>query len=109
MGTPLSIERTKALAYHYGAKYFRGVPSVEDPAGRNMSHMVWMLNRIIDEDIPLDKASRWIGFIQGMLVGHRVVTLDEVKSDVRDASNGLFDAYVTQPSLSSEAVSLLSE
>lgn len=31
----------------------------------------------INSDFPVDKLNRWVGFIQGVLVTHRLTTLDD--------------------------------
>lgn len=88
MAKPLTLSQTRTMASAYQATYFKDTFPVEDPEGRSQQHMAWMLNRIVNDardDMPIDKASRWIGFVQAWLLLFNQVTLDNLKQNVRDA------------------------
>lgn len=53
--------------------------SCRDEKGRKASHAIWMLEGIRDGYIQHEKGHRWLGYAQGLLVAHEVLTLDEVK------------------------------
>jgi hypothetical protein len=46
------------------------------------AHLLWMCNKIElhAEDWPATKLHRWIGFIQGAMVAHRMLDLDRAKA-----------------------------
>ena len=49
-------------------------------------HLAWMCQTAIHDLIPngrIEKAMRWLGFIQGVLVAKNYYTLEEVKSHSR--------------------------
>ena len=45
-------------------------------------HLVWMCNKIEEhsETGPATKLHRWIGFVQGAMLAHRILDLDELKA-----------------------------
>lgn len=53
---------------------------VEDEALKN--HLAWMCDRIIKlaEDGELEKAGRWLGFVQGCLFMYGEYTIDEMRT-----------------------------
>jgi hypothetical protein len=58
----------------------------EEEVGRLMqTHVVWMCEQLpvlVDED-RLDKANRWLGFVQGFLWPNGFYTIDEMKDHNR--------------------------
>lgn len=52
------------------------------PPGRKTdhSHLMWMLEQIEEEKVTGEKAHRWIGYIQGVLVACEVTTVEEMKA-----------------------------
>ncbi len=42
-------------------------------------HLVWMCYEIINGHVKSDKAHRWIGYIQGVLVMRNLTTLEKMK------------------------------
>lgn len=50
----------------------------EEFEGRE-EHLVWMLDGIIQGYIQHEKAHRWIGFVQGVLVGRNLATVEHLK------------------------------
>ena len=58
----------------------------EDAGPETLMHLAWMCQTAIRELIPQDrieKAMRWLGFIQGVLVARHFFKLDEVKNHSR--------------------------
>lgn len=54
--------------------------SERSAAGATPEHAVWMLNQIVDGEVEHDKAHRWIGYAQGVLVSEKVVSLEQCKA-----------------------------
>ena len=50
-----------------------------DASGKSIAHAVWMLAGISLGYIQDEKAHRWLGYAQGLLVVHGVLGLPEVK------------------------------
>lgn len=51
----------------------------KDPEGRGIKHVKFMLNEIASERVKHEKAHRWLGYAQGMLVSSESFTLDQCK------------------------------
>ena len=45
----------------------------------NKQHLLLMICKIEDEEVSGEKAHRWIGYIQGVIVSHFGATLEEIK------------------------------
>ena len=54
-------------------------PSERDPEGITLNHAVWMLSGICLGYVQCEKAHRWLGYAQGLLVVHQQLTLEQVK------------------------------
>lgn len=56
-------------------------------------HLIWMCEEMIkklsSEKYPIDKAARWLGFVQGCLTERNIITVDEE----RDFSRPLFTPH----------------
>ena len=52
------------------------------PKALQQEHLVWMCNKIEEhlETGPGTKSHRWIGFVQGAMLAHRILDLDELKA-----------------------------
>ena len=50
-----------------------------DPDGKTVEHAYWMLLGIAGGYIQGEKAHRWLGYAQGILVSEGVVELEEMK------------------------------
>ena len=58
----------------------------DDPT--NFAHLMWMCDEAEMTQIPVgevDKAMRWLGFIQGVLCAKGVFTLDELRAHSRSS------------------------
>jgi hypothetical protein len=58
--------------------------SVSSPESQ-LNHTVWMCEQLsalvgLGE---LEKAGRWLGFVQGILWGHNILTIDQMRDDNR--------------------------
>jgi hypothetical protein len=50
------------------------------------NHLCWMCREVVDKFLPAGrviKASRWLGFVQGVLCERGVFTIDELKNHSR--------------------------
>jgi len=50
---------------------------------RSTAHILSMINRIIMEDMDVDKIDRWTGYIQGVMCCRGFATVDEFRELVR--------------------------
>ena len=52
------------------------------PKALQQEHLVWMCNKIEEhsETGPAARLHRWIGFVQGAMLAHRMLDLDELKA-----------------------------
>ena len=53
--------------------------SSRDLEGRTVEHAVWMLSGIVLGYVQREKAHRWLGYAQGVLVSNSMLTLEQVK------------------------------
>lgn len=84
----MSPERITQLMHHYtktiGLDPFR---DTRDGHGKDrhsaLKHVVWMCGEVIEfvKTQRMEKANRWIGFIQGTLWCHGVLTIDQMRRD----------------------------
>jgi len=73
------LERYDALLYVSAS------PVRESDGGTRFQHLRWMcqeIPKIIAED-KMDKANRWLGFLQGGLWATNLKTIDEMRDDNR--------------------------
>ena len=61
------------------------VRAERDAAGASAEHAVWMLQGIISGYVQHDKAHRWLGYAQGLLVSHGNLTLETAKRINKDS------------------------
>lgn len=61
------------------------VQAVRDPHAKATAHAAWMLEEIADEQVVGDKAHRWLGYAQALLVVRSIITLEEAKAINDDA------------------------
>jgi len=56
-------------------------PNVNIPIRHKQStaHLLSMVNRILQEDMPIDKIDRWTGYIQGVMCCRGFATVDEFR------------------------------
>lgn len=55
------------------------VIACRDEDGRTLSHAKWMLEGITSGYIQYEKAHRWLGYAQAILVGRKVASLSDMK------------------------------
>lgn len=51
-------------------RYFRPhtINVCKAPSRSSIEHLRWMVEQMADKNMPLDKANRWLGYIQGVAV-----------------------------------------
>lgn len=64
------------------------LPGVRDPKGRSLAHAAWMLDALAAREVEGNKAQRWLGYAQGLLVHGGQLSLDDAKEANRLASLG---------------------
>ena len=57
-----------------------------DPEGKTYAHAMFMAFEIMEGRVAGDKAHRWLGYAQGILVGQEVMSLDDAKRLNKEAS-----------------------
>lgn len=57
----------------------------KDEHCRTKNHAKWMLISIIHSNMPPDKINRWLGYAQGLLVCHKLITMSQCASINRRA------------------------
>lgn len=81
--------RRAALLYRHllmskGYRPRRADPTAGAPAMRSdlFSHVLWMLNQLLEflDAGKVEKASRWLGFIQGAFWQHGIFTVDQMRT-----------------------------
>lgn len=67
------------------ASYAHDRPIRNDERVRSLDHCMGMLNQIDDfvNEGRLEKAFRWLGFVQGVLWSNGMFSLDDLKNDNR--------------------------
>jgi hypothetical protein len=62
------------------------------PAGTETSHLIWLCRKGAEaEELPVDKLSRWLGFVQGVMSSRGLISMETE----RDLSRPLFHAAYT--------------
>lgn len=51
----------------------------KDPEGKSLDHILFMLYEIATEEVQHEKAHRWLGYAQGLLVCYEKLTLEQCK------------------------------
>ena len=57
-------------------------PDLDLPTALQPKHLLWLCDKIDEhaEDGPATRLHRWIGFIQGAMMAHRMLGLDEARA-----------------------------
>jgi hypothetical protein len=73
-------------------KIINSMNRLSDDAYEDIKHVNLMLTAIIvnGDEWPMDKSSRWLGFIQAKLVQHNIITLDEERKDTREIFHNIY-------------------
>jgi len=58
-----------------------------DHSRLSLINLIWLCEKAIEEDLPVDKMNRWLGFVQGCLAMRGIIDVDEE----RDYSRQLFN------------------
>jgi hypothetical protein len=64
---------------------FKALPATQsvkqNDDGQGVPHALWMLSLIeLGDEVAGEKAHRWLGYAQGLLVTHGVITLEQAKT-----------------------------
>lgn len=83
-GTISAFERYKTLLETKKAKAL----DLSDDDPTSLNHLLWMCNTMIknlktDPAYPIDKASRWLGFVQGILIAKKLTTVKDERNITR--------------------------
>lgn len=73
--TDLLLERYEGIIE---AAIGSSLPEMASPEGTDLRHLHWMCSQMRSrmDSVPVDKASRWLGFIQGCLVMHGLISVE---------------------------------
>lgn len=63
----------------------RWIPIERDPRGISINHARWMLENLPEEN---DKAGRWLGYAQALMVVHGIMSLEEMRDVTRECIDG---------------------
>ena len=61
------------------------ITAKRDEEGKTLEHAAWMLDEIISENIEGEKAHRWLGYAQGLIVLEGKATMADFKVVNKDA------------------------
>jgi hypothetical protein len=77
----MNIHQAKIAATALDQQFLEPICSriVRSDRGRDMPHLRWMVQQISTPGFSEDKAMRWLGYIQGVLVGVYDVPLNTMK------------------------------
>lgn len=53
------------------------------PDKTSETHLIWMLDQLIDLKVQGEKAHRWLGFVQGIMVSRGYITVDAERDRTR--------------------------
>jgi hypothetical protein len=52
----------------------------EDGDETSLNHLKWMCDHVLNSDMPIDKMSRWLGFVQGLLTAKKIISVEEERN-----------------------------
>ena len=61
------------------------ISAMRDPRGIAINHAQWMIENMPNDD-EVEKYSRWIGYIQALMVVHGLMTLNEMRDITRETA-----------------------
>lgn len=84
---PMTKQQALECAWVLRDKYFQvNAPyRRQDSVGVSSEHLAWMVDQMARLEFDEAKVNRWLGYIQGVLVTRRTVTLAEMKEASRAA------------------------
>lgn len=83
----LAIKLDKQLVNHCKRVMLQLPPEPEKCTGSETSvaHLRWMLRQVpVHAQKDVEKAHRWVGFVQGVMVGQGATTVKEMRAAVSD-------------------------
>lgn len=81
----MTLEQCLLAARQIDEKYMEGAKIERDEGGKNLYHLRWMVQEM-HSNMSKNKAMRWLGYIQGILVGVYGISLEDMKNLSRDAA-----------------------
>lgn len=77
-------------AASYTLDFFaKGVKKARRARGRGIEHAKWLLVEVATGQVKGNKAHRWLGYAQAILVEYRVMSLNDAKNANKKASDEL--------------------
>ena len=79
----MTTDQMKEVLEFYRAKLFQmSAPQRESEGGNRLQHVCWMCHMAEHhlEEGKIEKANRWLGFIQGVLWCEGFFTIDEMRA-----------------------------
>ncbi len=82
------MDNQRAATFHMFQRYKEILQNqdFDGPDKTSSAHLRWMCDEALGSDYPIDKLSRWLGFVQGVLIMQNVTTVEAE----RDYSRPLF-------------------
>ena len=59
--------------------------AIQDPDGNTVEHALWMLLGISTGYIQYEKAHRWLGYAQALIVANEIATLHDMRAINQDS------------------------
>ncbi len=63
----------------------KNIPTIKDSRGKLIGHAKWLLIGIASEYIEGEKAHRWLGYAQALMVLHEKASLSDMKQSNKGA------------------------
>lgn len=89
-GTKMALERYRDLLYSKGISTPRNLSEVKQfnelSKRDQQSHLLWMCEHLLSKDsehYSIDKKSRWLGFVQGVLILHGLTSINAERNITR--------------------------
>lgn len=80
------------LASNLQNKIINNINNLNDESYADIKHVNLILTTIIvnGKTWPIDKSSRWLGFVQAKLIQHNIITLDGERGDTRNVFHKIY-------------------
>ena len=104
------IEGSKSEAQASGAGDVGSVTKIQadvpDEGDTSMANLEWMCRTVLErlDSFPADKASRWLGFVQGVLAVRGLITVAEERDHSRPLFHAAYRAGGIEPPASMQRV-----
>ena len=80
-GTRKAFKRYEEMLEDLGAEE----ENLADTHPTSLDHLLWMCRECLRtlESMPIDKCSRWLGFVQGILAAYEIISVAEERAVTR--------------------------